>query len=198
MNTMNYPAPLMLNGHDLPFVTSCTHLGHKLSQDGTMATDAKIRRTRYIDKSIDIRDTFMFGRPKQVLRAIGKYCDDHYGLILWDLFDDYAGKYFRCWNTAVKVSWTCPRSTHNFLVTHLLGADFESIRSKILTRYVKFFKCLLKNKSPEVLLMAKLVKNDKSSVTGSNLEKIDRETGLKTLKLSSCQVKEALAPSDPP
>ena len=46
--------------------------------------------------------------------------------------------------------------------------------------------------------MAKLVQNDKSSVTGSNLEKIDRETGIKTLESSSCQIREALAPSDPP
>ena len=44
MNTRNYPAALMLNGRALPFVTSCTHLGHELSQDGTMATDARIRR----------------------------------------------------------------------------------------------------------------------------------------------------------
>ena len=58
------------------------------------------------------------------------------------------------------------------MVTHLLAADFESIRSKILTRYVKFFKCLLKSKSPEVVLMAKLVQNDKSSVTGTFLKSL--------------------------
>ena len=105
MITRSYLAPLMLNGHALPYVTLGTHLGHELSQDGTLATDAKIRRARYIDKSIFNRNTFKFSHPKQVLRAIGKYCDDHYGLMLWDLFDDYAGKYFHCQNTAVRLSW---------------------------------------------------------------------------------------------
>ena len=30
----NYPAPLQLNGRDLPYVTTCLHLGHILAQDG--------------------------------------------------------------------------------------------------------------------------------------------------------------------
>ena len=70
-------------------------------------------------------------------------------------------------------------------MTHVLGKDFDSIRTKILARYIKFFGSLLKSKSPEVVLMAKLVQNDKSSVTGRNLEKIVQETGIKTLDASS-------------
>ena len=46
--------------------------------------------------------------------------------------------------------------------------------------------------------MGKLVQNDKSSVTGSNLEKIVQETGIKTLDASSWQIREALAPPEPP
>ena len=44
MNVRNYPAPLQLNGRDLPFVTTATHLGHELCQDCTMNTDCKIKR----------------------------------------------------------------------------------------------------------------------------------------------------------
>ena len=198
MTNRKYPAPLKLNGRDLPFVLSCIHLGHELAQDGTMATDAKIRRARYIDKSIDIRDMFRFAHPAQVIGALEKYCDDHYGLMLWDLFDDYAGKYFRCWNTAIKLSWDCPRATHTYFVTHLLGCGIPSIREKILTRYVKFFKSLLKSKSPEVALVANLVRNDRSSVTGANLEKISQETGIMSLTATTCQIMEALAPPEPP
>ena len=32
MNDTNYPAPLKLNGRDLPYVKTATHLGHELSQ----------------------------------------------------------------------------------------------------------------------------------------------------------------------
>ena len=58
---------------------------------------------RYIDKSIDIRDTFKFAHPNQVIGALEKYCDDHYRLKLWDLYCEYAGKYFRYWNTSIKL-----------------------------------------------------------------------------------------------
>ena len=46
--------------------------------------------------------------------------------------------------------------------------------------------------------MANLIRNDKSSVTGRNLDKIFQETGIKTLKASTCEIRKALAPSDPP
>ena len=52
--------------------------------------------------------------------------------------------------------------------------------------------------SPEVALVARLVRNDKSSVTGINLEKIIRETGIKSLNVPSSQIMEALAPPKPP
>ena len=47
-------------------------------------------------------------------------------------------------------------------------------------------------------LVAKLVRNDKSSVTGVNLEKIFQETGIKSLEASTCKIMEALAPPEPP
>ena len=38
---VQYPAPLRLNGCDLPWVTKGTHLGHELHQSCTMNFDAK-------------------------------------------------------------------------------------------------------------------------------------------------------------
>ena len=113
MNFRSYPAPLQLNGRDLPYVTTCLHLGHILAQDGTMVHDCRAKRAKYIDQTVDIRTTFRFAHPKQVLSAIDKYAGDYYGTMLYDLYDDNStGQYFRCWGTAVKLTWGCPRSTH--------------------------------------------------------------------------------------
>ena len=38
------PAALLLEGRELPWVESATHLGHELHQSGTMEHDAKIKR----------------------------------------------------------------------------------------------------------------------------------------------------------
>ena len=111
--------------------------------------------------------------------------------------------------TAIFVFRLIPRSFQNRVVnfpnalvareirfTILLSSDAFEFTS--LPRYVKFFKSLLKSKSPEVALVANLVRNDRSSVTGANLEKISQETGIMSLTATTCQIMEALAPPEPP
>ena len=110
--------------------------------------------------------------------------------MLWDLYSDAAGQYFRCWNTCVKLAWNVPRSTCQ------LAAGFVAIRTKLLCSYVKFFQSLLKSKSPEVALVANLAARDLGSTTGINLAKIEKETGLNPWIASSNEVKIALEQSE--
>ena len=196
MNRNDYPAAIKLNGKDLPFVKTATHLGHELSQDGSMSTDIKRKQAKFIDKSIEIRETFFFADPVQILSAVNTYCCDHYGSMLWDLYSEPAGQYYRCWNTCTKLAWNCPRSTHTYFVTCQLAADFVSIRTKILASYVKFFKSLLNSKSPEVALVANLMGHDVGSTTGSNLYRLRQETGLNPWMASPTLVKMALEKND--
>ena len=63
-----------------------------------MVQDCNSKRAQYIDKTVDIRKTFSFADPTQVLTAVEKYASNHYGAMLYDLFDENSsGKYFRCW-----------------------------------------------------------------------------------------------------
>ena len=70
LGNVQYPAPLQLNGHDLPWVVKGTHLGHELHQSCNMDYDAKCKRSAFIDKSTDIREMFSFAHPDQVLSAV--------------------------------------------------------------------------------------------------------------------------------
>ena len=72
-----YPAKLKLNGRDLPYVPSGTHLGHELSQACDMEIETMIKRARYIDRTTDVIDGFRFAHPRQILKAI----DIHLSLI---------------------------------------------------------------------------------------------------------------------
>ena len=193
MNVRNYPANLKLNGRDLPFVTTATYLGHELSQDCTMVQDTKIKRASSIDRSMNIRETFDFAHPEQVLHAVVTYCCDHYGSMLWDLYSESSMKYFRCWNTCVKLAWDCPRNTHTYFVTNALAPGIVTVRTRVLSRYVKFVSSLLKSNSPEVVAVANCAVNDKGSVTGSNLFKIQEETGLNPRSTSSQDVMNVLS-----
>ena len=153
-------------------------LGHELHENATMDFDCKCKRARFIDSSTSIRETFKFAENQQVLRAVQVYSCDFYGSMLWNLYGDQAGKFYRCWNTCVKLSWDVPRSTHTYFVDNLLSCGFPSIRQQILTRYVKFYRTLLKSPSKEVAVVAKIVAANANTTTGSNLLNIRLETRL--------------------
>ena len=79
------PAALMLGGKELPWVETATHLGHELHESGSMEHDAKVKRAEFIDKSVEIRETFKFASPVEVLHTLKVYCSSFYGCMLWDL-----------------------------------------------------------------------------------------------------------------
>ena len=93
------PAPLILNGKDLPWVASATHLGHELHESGTMEHDTHVKRAEFISKSTDIRETFSFASPVEVLRAVKVFAGDFYGANLWNLGGALAEQVFNAWNT---------------------------------------------------------------------------------------------------
>ena len=192
MEYENYPAQLVFCGRPLPFVKTALHLGHTLSQDGTMAQDAKIRRAQYIDRTTDVRTMFHFASPEQMLAAADKYCGDHYGVMLYNLYDEGSEKYFRCWGTLTKLSWNVPRGTHKYFVPNLLSAGHMSTRTKLLGRYVNFFRSLLKSECEEVALVANIAGRDRSSTTGINLAHIQAETGLNPWNAKSYAIMQEL------
>ena len=105
------PAPLSLCGRELPWVTTATHLGHELHETGTMEHDALVKRALFIANTVEIRESFSFASPVEILSAIKTYCCSFYGSMLWDLDGDGARKFFNSWSTAVKLTWAVPRAT---------------------------------------------------------------------------------------
>ena len=126
-----------------------------------MELDAKIKRADFIDKTVNIRETFSFALPTQVIQAIDKYCGDHYGGMLWSFDGQGAGQYFRCWHRCISAN-----QTHVSLC--------------------EIFQRLFKSSSPEVALLANIAGRDMSSTTGRNLNLIYTETGLNPWCTNAC------------
>ena len=59
------PVALQLCGRALPWVARAEHLGHALSEDGTMRRDAVEKRAQFIDCSVKIRESFSFAHPEE-------------------------------------------------------------------------------------------------------------------------------------
>ena len=60
---------LMLDGKQLPWVESAVHLGHILHQSGNMDKDIRVKRASFNDESVEVRETFEFASPVEVLQA---------------------------------------------------------------------------------------------------------------------------------
>ena len=175
------PVNLMLDGKQLPWVESAVHLGHTLHQSGNMDKDIRIKRANFIDESVEVRETFEFASPTEVLQAVKLYVGSHYGSMLWDLGCDMATQYFNAWNTCVKLAWQVPRATRTYLVDHLLNCGQSNARMDILARYAKFVRGLQASPSMEVAVMCGVAKRDIRSVTGSNIALVRLEAGMDPL-----------------
>ena len=186
------PANLKLFGRELPWVQSAVHLGHELHESGTMKQDAIVKMALFITRSTEVRETFSFAAPVEVLSAVKVYTCDFYGAMLWDLFDENTEKLYRSWNTCIKLVWNVPRATHTYFLEHMLGTGFSHIRTDIIGRFCNYFKRMLESTSGEVRILANIVGRDVRSTTGKNLWNIKNETGLDVWECSTHEVKKYL------
>ena len=94
-----YPEALTLFGQSLPWVEHGTHLGHELHQSCRMDMDIGIKRAQFIETAIQIRDTFSFARPEEILRAVNVYAGHWYGAMLWDIYGEKCAQLCRSWSS---------------------------------------------------------------------------------------------------
>ena len=186
------PAPLLLCGRALPWVARADHLGHALSEDGTMRKDAQEKRARFIDMSVKIREAFSFAHPEEQLQAVAKYCTDVYGSNLYNFKDAEFEMIAAAWRTGVKLAWGVHRGCRTYLLQQVLAPGVASLRVSLLMRYHKFFRSLLTSPSPEVQVAALLAARDLRSSAGSNLALLQEETGLDPWMCSVAQLRGAL------
>ena len=189
---LSKPAPLSLCGRDLPWVPTATHLGHELSETGSMEQDAKVKRATFISRSVEIRETFKFASPVEVLHAMKVYCSSFYGCMLWDLAWEGATHVFNSWNTGTRLNWSVPRATRTYLVQQVLSAGLTSAKVDILARYRNFFHGLRQSPCYEVAVMANIAGRDLRSNTGSNLRLVQDSSGLEPWECSSVELKKIL------
>ena len=192
VNNVVYPDNLQLNDHVLPWVQKADHLGHVLSQQCNMEANARILKAKYIEKTIDIRETFSFAHPEQIMRALDIFSSDCYGLMLHDLGSQSSESVFKAWNTAVKLTWNVPRDTYTYIVENLLARNFNSLRNQIYSRYSRFFQSLLTSSSKEVSLLANIVARDCQTVTAKNVKLVERAAGCSPWDYSTIRIKSGL------
>ena len=159
-------------------MASATHLGHELHESGAMDHDITVKRAEFINKSTEIRETFSFASPVEVLRSLEVFAGDLYGSNLWQLCGGMAKQVYHAWDTNIKLAWGVPRGTHTYFVDRMLGSGISHVRTDILSRYIKFFKSLRESPSVEVSVLVHIVARDVRTTTGRNIQHVQEMTGL--------------------
>ena len=183
---------ITLGGSELPLVSTAVHVGLELHESGKMDFDAKVKRAEFIDKSVGIREAFGFASPVEILTAHKLYCSSFYGSMLWNLSGEGASQVFNAWNTAVKLSWDCPRDTRTYLLQQVLSCGLDSARTDILVRFTKFLKSLRNSPSMEVRALVNLVSRDIKTTTGSNIRLVEEASGLSAWDTTKEKMREAI------
>ena len=94
--TLQKPDPLHLDGKVLPWVESPVHLGNFIHESESMDKDAKVKRAAFIRESTELRETFGFASPSEVLRAVKLYAGSHYGSSLWQFDSESVQTSIKC------------------------------------------------------------------------------------------------------
>ena len=138
---VKYPAPLTLNGVQLPWRERAVHLGHTLHQETNMDRDSKRARARFIDRTVEIREELFFAKPEQVMKAVQILSTDSYGSMLWSLNSAGAESFFKAWNTCVKLVYGVPRSTFTYLVQIMGRGRVNMLDEHFLVFQIIFTLC---------------------------------------------------------
>ena len=114
-----------------------------------MDKDTLAKRAAFIRETTEIRETFTFASPVEILRAVKLYAGSHYGNNLWMAVGQWECLPVLC--SLEKLAWQVPRQAHTYFVDNLLSCDHSSVRMDILAKFgkfVKFRKCNSTSTSP--------------------------------------------------
>ena len=157
--------------NDLPWDKTGKHVGNHIqnSMDG-MKYDMNIKRANYIDKNCELQQEFSFAHPKTKI-LVNQIFNCHFtGAPLWDLFSKDFQKIENSYNVSIRKMLNIPRETHRFFIEPL--SENKHIKSVLIKGFLSFTEQIRKSSKKLPKKLYDLIKNDVSSVTGSNLRNI--------------------------
>ena len=138
-----------------------------------MDQDVKVKRSPFIDEVQNLQQEFYKCHPEVQAKMMTLYSSSCYGSNTWNLFGNWAKKFFSSWNVNLKLVWNLPHATHRHFFEHL--TESRHIKDFILKRFLKFLISISDgvNQACKMQLFT-CYRNFKSS-TGYNLRNIELE-----------------------
>lgn len=185
------PAPLLLNGDELPWVDSSKYLGNCVTGvlDG-FSRDCNQKRASYIGRNCDINQEFHYAHPEVKCRINRIYNSSFPGSVLWDFNSNEFSQIVNSWSVSVRHMWDLPYAAHKYLMEPLGG---QHALSMIIIRYVKFIQSLKKSPKIAVQFLVEKVLRNCSTLTGKNVRYVlDKTRASCILDINISKVKREL------
>ena len=131
--------PVKLCGNDLPWVSSCTHLGNTVTSTkgkDIRSQDVKNKRASFINRTNEILQEFYFAHPATRSKVINIQNTHFYGSVLWDLRSVEVTKLEKSWNVSVRRTFNLPWDTHCYLIEPV--SNVPHIRTILAKRFLNF------------------------------------------------------------
>ena len=169
------PAPLRLNGNDLPWIESAKYLGNTITNmlDG-YSRDCKQKRAMYIGRNCELLQEFHHAHPEVKCRINRIYNTSFPGSVLWDYRSEMFNQIVNSWSVSIRHMWELPHSTTRHLIEPLGG---QHVYTMILARYVKFIQSISKSSKLAVRYLLQKVMNNYNTQTGNNIRFILNKVG---------------------
>ena len=169
------PAPLILNGDELPWISSAKYLGNTVTNvlEG-FTKDCTEKRAMYIERNCEINQEFHHAHPEVKCRINKIYNSSFPGSILWDFNSEKFSQFVNSWSVSVRHMWDLPYATHKYFMEPLGG---QHALSMIITRYIKFIQSLKKSPKIAVQFLVEKVLRNCNTLTGQNVRFVLDKTG---------------------
>ena len=182
------PAPIFLSGNALPWVEEAKYLGGKLTGivDG-FQQDVRIKRARFIERNCELNQEFYLAHPEIKCKLNHIYNSSFPGSILWDLTAKNTMQIINSWSVSVRHMWDLPVNSHRDFIESLGGTHAKVM---LVCRYVNFVQSVQKSSKKAVLFLFNRCRNNVNTVTGKNINYIEKETRSSILTIKSSDIKK--------
>ena len=164
------PLPLHIDDTLIPWTDNYTHLGHIMSRDGSSVEDCMQKKRSFIGKYHSLCQLLKQKHPSVYMKLINIYMCDFYGSNLWDLFNQSSEQLYTTWNKTVRYVFQLPLMCHRYFIESM--SDSFHLKTKLISRFVKFYTSLLNCNRPSIRNLLTLQENDCRSDFGSNVQQI--------------------------
>ena len=168
------PENIKLCGNPLPWIDGAKYLGNYLTDEiNGLNEDVKQKRAKYIERNCEIIQEFYFAHPEVKTKINRIYNTSYTGSVLWDLGSENVRKLINSWSVSVRLMWNLPRQAHTELIEPLSGTHAKTM---LYSRFVQFIQSIQKSSKSAAHFLLELIKNNKETVTGRNIDIILRQT----------------------